>query len=192
MKCASPNLAPILATALLLLPARSEAVLAQSAGGAILNYPASYFSGVQLNTAYDMVTRLPGFVFTDTTPTQRGFAGTAGNVLVNGARPTSKTDMLSQLLQRIPAAQVDRVEVIRGGAPGIDMQDLPVVANVILKRSDQSHVIATLFNTVFFDGEVAPGGSVEFTGRAGENNYDVTLSRIARVMTTPPVTASAP
>ena len=174
------NLAPTLATALLLLPARSEAVLAQNAGGAILNYPASYFSGVQLNTAYDMVTRLPGFVFTDTTPTQRGFAGTAGNVLVNGARPTSKTDILSQLLQRIPAAQVDRVEVIRGGAPGIDMQDLPVVANVILKRSDQSHVIATLFDTVFFDGEVAPGGSVEFTGRAGVNNYDVTLSRIAQ------------
>ncbi|MGZ5927887.1 MAG: TonB-dependent receptor plug domain-containing protein [Rhizomicrobium sp.] len=157
-----------------------ETVWAQAAGDAILVYPATSFAGVELNTAYDMIQRLPGFVFADTTPTQRGFAGTAGNVLVNGLRPTSKTDILSQVLQRIPASEVDSIQVIRGGAPGIDMQDLPVVANVILKRPDQNHVIATLFNSIFFDGELAPGGSVEFTGRTGANAYDLTLSRIAQ------------
>jgi hypothetical protein len=149
-------------------------------GGAVLTYSASQFAGVELNTAYDMIIRLPGFVFTDTLPTQRGFAGTAGNVLINGARPTSKTDILSQVLQRIPASQVDHIDVIRGGAPGIDMRDLPVVANVVLKQPDQNQVIVNAFNTVFFDGEVAPGGSVEFSGRSGNNSYDLTLSRIAQ------------
>lgn len=149
-------------------------------GGAVLTYSASQFAGVELNTAYDMVIRLPGFVFTDTISTQRGFAGTAGNVLVNGSRPASKTDILSQVLQRIPASQVDHIDVIRGGAPGIDMQDLPVVANVVLKQPDQNQVIATVFNTVFFDGEVAPGGSLEFNGRSGDNSYGLTLSRIAQ------------
>src|ERR1700744_5862213 len=58
-----------------------------AATGAMLVYPASYFAGAQLNTAYDMVTRLPGFVFTDTNTQQRGYAGSMGNVFINGAPP---------------------------------------------------------------------------------------------------------
>ena len=91
-----------------------------------------------------MVTRVPGFVFIDTDTTKRGFAAASGNVLVDGVRPSSKTDMLSAVLDRIPASRVDRIEVIRGGAPGIDMQGQTVVANVILKQADETHVIATL------------------------------------------------
>ncbi len=63
-----------------------------------------------------MVDRLPGFTM-DTGTSARGFAGTAGNVLVDGARPTAKTDDLSAILDRIPAAAIDHIEVIRGGAP---------------------------------------------------------------------------
>src|SRR6185437_15390643 len=83
--------------------------------GAALTYPASYFTGMELNTAHDMVTRLPGFVFIDTDTTKRGFAGSAGNVLVDGVRPASKTDTLSAVLDRIALSRVDHIEVIRGG-----------------------------------------------------------------------------
>ncbi len=147
-------------------------------GGAVLVYPASSFAGVELNTAHDMVTRLPGFVFIDTDTTKRGFESSAGNVLVDGVRPSSKTDKLSAVLDRIAISRVDRIEVIRGGAPGIDMQGQTVVANVILKRADDSQVIATLTNTVYGDGHQGPGGSVEFNRRVGDNSYDLTLSRI--------------
>ena len=85
------------------------------------------------NTAYDMIGRLPGFTFDDGN-TARGFAGTAGNVLIDGQRPTSKSDDLQSILQRIPASDVDHIEVIRGGAPGIDMQGQTVIANVIRKK----------------------------------------------------------
>ena len=98
--------------------------------GAILIYPASSFADAEFNTAHDMVTRLPGFVFIDTDTTQRGFAGSAGNVLINGVRPASKTDILSAVLDRIAISRVDRIEVIRGSAPGIDMQGQTVIANI--------------------------------------------------------------
>src|SRR5579863_8813761 len=145
--------------------------------GAVLVYPASYFAGIELNTVRDMVTRVPGFVFIDTDTTKRGFAAASGNVLVNGVRPSSKTDLLSAVLDRIAISRVDRIEVIRGSAPGIDMQGQTVVANVILKQADETRIIATLTNTAYGDGHQGPGGSIEFNRRAGDNVYDVTLSR---------------
>ena len=41
----------------------------------------------------------------------RGFAGAAGNVVINGQRPSSKSDTLETMLARIPASRVLRVEV---------------------------------------------------------------------------------
>src|ERR1700733_4017049 len=148
-----------------------------AATGAMLVYPASYFAGAQRNTAYDMVTRLPGFVFTDPNTKQRGYAGSMGNVFINGAPPASKTDVLSSVLTRISIADVDRIEVIRGGAPGIDMQGLTVIANVILKRG-ANHVIVTLADTIYGDGHQGPAASAEFKGSWGDKTYDLQLSRI--------------
>src|SRR5690348_6379601 len=57
-------------------------------------YDATFFSQYAPRTAYDIVQRVPGFQL-DLGATQtnqgtvdvRGFAGTAGNVVINGARP---------------------------------------------------------------------------------------------------------
>src|SRR5258708_668248 len=96
-------------------------------------YPASFFTDARPATAYDMVSRWRGFSL-DPGWSERGLAGPAGNVLVDGARPTAKTDDLSSILQRIPAANVERIDVIHGGAPGIDMQGQTVVANVVTRK----------------------------------------------------------
>jgi len=146
--------------------------------GAVLVYPASYFDGIELNTARDMIARVPGFVFIDTDTTKRGFGASSGNVLIDSVRPSSKTDTLSSVLDRIPRSRVERIEVIRGSAPGIDMQGQTVVANVVLKRSDETHVIATLMDTIYGDGHQGPGASVELTTHLGESTYDLMLSRI--------------
>ena len=146
--------------------------------GAVLVYPAGYFDGIELNTARDMIARVPGFVFIDTDTTKRGFGASSGNVLIDSVRPSSKTDMLSSVLDRIPRSRVERIEVIRGSAPGIDMQGQTVVANVVLKRSDETHVIATLMDTIYGDGHQGPAASVELTTRLGESTYDLMLSRI--------------
>ena len=89
--------------------------------GAVLVYPVSYFDGIELNTVRDMIIRVPGFVFIDTDTSKRGFGASSGNVLVDSVRPSSKTDTLGSVLDRIPRSRVDRIEIIRGSAPGIDM-----------------------------------------------------------------------
>ena len=92
-----------------------------SAAASVISYPASFFAAMRPDRAYDMVLRLPGFTFDDGSAV-RGLAGAAGNVLIDGQRPSSKTDDLVAILQRIPAAQVARIDLIRGGQTGIDMQ----------------------------------------------------------------------
>jgi len=64
----------------------------------------------------------------------RGYEGAAGNVLVDGQRPAAKTDTLDAILRRIPTSSVSHIEIIRGGASGVDMQGRSVLANVVLKK----------------------------------------------------------
>jgi outer membrane receptor for ferrienterochelin and colicin len=97
-------------------------------------YPPAFFARFRPNTALDMVQRLPGFTF-DGGTSERGFSGTAGNVLLDGERPPSRSDSLSSVLSRIPASSVERVDIIRGGAPGIDMQGRAIMANVIRRKN---------------------------------------------------------
>src|SRR3954471_18704845 len=105
-------------------------------------YPPSFFADARPATALDMVNRLPGFSLdTGTGTAVRGFAGTAGNALVDGARPTAKNDDLFTILGRIPAASVERIELIRGSAPGIDMQGQSVVANIVRKKEDSNQIV---------------------------------------------------
>src|SRR5665213_449610 len=83
---------------------------------AVTSYPPEFFAAAQPTTALDMVVLLPGFTF-DRGDTVRGFGGAAGNVLIDGARPASKDDGLAQVLRRVPARSVLRIDVIRGSAP---------------------------------------------------------------------------
>lgn len=107
-----------------------ETVPIQGAGS-VVRYDADFFKTFQVNSAYDMVQRVPGFVF-DAGESARGFAGTAGNVVIDGQRPASKAD-LGNTLSNINAAQVDHVELITGGAPGIDMHGQRQIVNVVRK-----------------------------------------------------------
>src|SRR3546814_9939515 len=84
-----------------------------------------------------MVLRVPGFTIVESDADVRGYAGATGNVLFDGARPTSKRADTSALLKRIPAHAVERIELIHAGAPGIDMGGYAVLANVV-RRSEAS------------------------------------------------------
>src|SRR6266496_769768 len=140
-----------------------------SAPSASNSYPASYFALARPNTAFDMIARLPGFTF-DPGQSVRGFAGAAGNVLIDGERPPTKADTLDDILKRIPASSVERIEVIRGGAPGIDMQGRTVLANVILVHTARTEMTATGITNVYTDGRVLPAGQFEFTRRNGDRS----------------------
>jgi hypothetical protein len=157
-----------------------KALAAASDDGAVLAYDRAFFAASQPATAYDMIERLPAFQFDDGSDV-RGFAGAAGNVLIDGARPTAKTDDLESILSRIPASQVTRIMIIRGGAPGIDMQGQSVVANVILTHAAETTLIATAENTYFGDGHDTPGGSLHLSHSAGQSTYNLTLTRYSSI-----------
>lgn len=139
-------------------PDAAAAPAAESQG--VSAYPPAFFAAAQPATAFDMITRLPGFSF-DGGSGVRGFAGAAGNVLINGERPTTKSDDLQSILRRIPASQVARVDVVRGGAPGIDMQGKTIIANVILKTGDSVTGLVGVANTFVWDGRRAPALRLE-------------------------------
>jgi len=98
----------------------------------VVDYATEFFSRYQPSTALDMVQQLPGFQLDDGDRT-RGYGSAAGNILINGRRPSAKQASPSSILARIPANQVERIELIRGQVGGIDMLGQSTLANIILQ-----------------------------------------------------------
>ena len=145
-----------------------------AAAGAIV-YPPSFFAQYRPVTAMDMIQRLPGFTFAKGDEV-RGFGGAAGNVLIDGERPSTKSIALDQLLGRIPVSSVERVELIRGGAPGIDMQGQSVVANVIRRTTASSSIAVQHLTKPYTNGFVGIVPRVEGNLRRGGLALDGLLS----------------
>jgi len=137
----------------------------------VISYPVSFFAGQQVANANEMLARLPGFSL-ETGDSVRGFEGAAGNVIVDGQRPTSKTDTLDQILTRIPIGQIERIDVIRGGAPGIDMQGKTVIANVIRKSGASFRGLYAVANNHLWDGRNMHGMRVELSGGDGTRTWE--------------------
>ena len=153
----------------------SQAPLADASQRGVLVFTPDFFAAQRPNTALDMVNRVPGFSI-DNGSGARGFEGAVGNVLINNNRPASKNDSGSNVLGRTLANQVERIELIRGGAPGIDMQGYSVVVNVILKTTDSRQSILTWNAMLFEGGHDIYGGSYQFTQNKGDRSWGVTLS----------------
>lgn len=153
----------------------ASTVAVDTARTGVLVFAPDFFAEQQPNTALDMVNRVPGFSVEDGSGS-RGFEGAVGNVLINGARPASKNDTGSNVLSRTPAGQVERIELVRGGAPGIDMQGYSVVANVILKSERSRQHTLTTYASLFDGGQDLYGVNYQFTARDGERSWGLTLS----------------
>jgi hypothetical protein len=142
----------------------------------VLIFEPAFFADSRPDTALDMIARLPGFGLDTGDSDTRGLAGTAGNVLIDGARPSTKSDSLDQILRRISAAGVARVELIRGGAPGIDMQGRSVVANVILVRTVVTERVIEANAYFYPDGYVGPVLAARWSRREGDNQIEGSIN----------------
>ena len=98
----------------------------------VVTYSANFFQRYQPNSALDMVQRVPGFQIDDG-DNKRGFGAASGNVLINDRYPSAKQDEASRILERIPASQVERIDLIRGQVRGIDLRAKTVVVSIILR-----------------------------------------------------------
>ena len=117
------------------------------------SYDAAFFLRFAPRTALDMVGQLPGFALDVGNTSVRGFSQAAGNVVIDGARPSSKTETLESALARIPARRVQRIEVGRGDQFGSDYATKSQVANIVLTSGGG------------FDGSVTGSLRRRFTGK---------------------------
>lgn len=101
----------------------------------VTRYDAAYFAPFAPNTALDIVRRVPGFAIEQSDDEVRGFSGAAGNVVIGGARPSSKSESLGEILSRIPASRVLRVELGPGDLYGSDYAGKSQVLNLVLSQA---------------------------------------------------------
>jgi len=135
---------------------------ASPSADAPLVYAPEFFAQANPRTALDMVTRVPGFTL-DEGGDARGFGGNSGNVLIDGERPSTKSESLRSILLRIPAAGVERLELIRGAAAGLDAAGQAVILNVVRKPRPLEGVAE--LESLFFDDAARPNASLAMTFR---------------------------
>ena len=154
-------------------PVASTAPSNASASGQVVIYKPDYFAQFQVLTAMDMVSHIPGFGFSSGDDSARGFAGSAGNVLIDGQRPATKGD-LGDIIGNIPASQVDHVELIIGGAPGIDMQGYTQIVNVVRKADGKPSLTLDAGVKMFRQGRTT--GDVSFAYSANRHGRQTDIS----------------
>jgi hypothetical protein len=132
MSTAGNAMRRIACLALVCLAAAGAANVQAAARAVVQSYDASFFAPFTPQTALDMVNRLPGFVL-DSGTELRGFANAAGNVLLDGEPPSSKSGGVLEALSRVPAAQVVRIELVQGG-DGSQGSGATVLANVVRRE----------------------------------------------------------
>ncbi|WP_375549716.1 TonB-dependent receptor [Oceanicaulis alexandrii] len=129
--------------------------------GVVLSYEPDFFADYNPQTALDLVSRVPGFDLQGGNG-GRGLDSALGNVLIDGRRPSSKAGVTT-LLQRLPAATVLKVELIRSPIPGIDMAGQDQVVNVITDRSGGWSGAWNGEGRLFESGRLVPRGEASMT-----------------------------
>jgi len=136
--------AGLLAGAVLAHPtlAQAQSAPAPSAGPAVAPLPMSAATAKRIylpadfarfapQTAYDMLQQVPGFTIRSVDQ-ERGLGQASENVLINGERIANKSGGAIDELRKVPAANVERIELVDAASLGIAGL-IGQVANVIVK-----------------------------------------------------------
>lgn len=127
------------------LPAYGQKTTA-TGDGSIVTYDKEYFVSYAPVTLLDMLERVPGVPEIlnknrqqrrgggANSQGERGFGSGGDQILIDGKRLAGKANNIEDTLGRISSAQVDRVELIRGAAEGLDVQSQGLVVNIILSE----------------------------------------------------------
>ncbi len=157
-------IAPVIAHAQAIESAPSSQTIATTR-----SFPPEFFAAYAPVTALDMVERLPGFTIEENDD-RRGFGENLINVLIDGDRPSTKSETLRQILARIPATQVDRIELSeQAGADG-ETRGVGQVVNVVRKTG------SALSGTY--------EGNVRFGTRYGVTGFTTASATLKRGVTT--------
>jgi hypothetical protein len=152
-----------ISVAALMAGAATAPAFAQEAQADNVTYAATFFAEFNPQSALDIVQRTPGFSL-DEGSNVRGFGGAAGNVLIDGARPSVKGGGLRAYLERIPAEQVLEVRLIRN-AQTAEAQGQAVILDII-RRPVETSLAWDLHAERSGEGPVVAFGSATLAGAA--------------------------
>lgn len=161
---------------------------------ATVRYPASYFAQYEPYSVSDMLNRIPGItVAQGGGPGPQGGPGSSGGsdrrglgsgedqVLINGRRLAGKENEGNQQLSRIPASQVDYIEIIRGTSGDLDVRGGSQVINIVLIASDNRNSIAFEVNTDHYhNNKFQPGAKIALNGQRSQFTYFLSAEREPR------------
>ena len=154
-------------------------VSADADGDDTIRYDKDYFERYAPANAEDMLRRVPGVsIILDAAKDiqERGFGSGGDQILLNGRRMPGKQSDVLTTVRRIPAADVERVELLQGASAG-DVQSKGTMVNIVLKRGaglrgSGSYELNMRFNDRFRGGV---DGQLVYSGAALGGAYTVTL-----------------
>jgi outer membrane receptor for ferrienterochelin and colicins len=165
----------------------SASALAQepTTSDSTVTYPAEFFAQYEPFSVNDMLDRIPGISVargnsgggdggpgSSSGANRRGLGLGGDQILINGRRTTGKENEGNSQLSRIPANQVQYIEIIRGTSGNLDVRGGSQVINIVLLEAESSSSIAYEINADHLhDGELKPGGKVSLTGQRGALDY---------------------
>lgn len=165
-----------------------------TADDSTVTYPSSYFAQFQPYSVNDMLDRIPGITVargggagggggpgSSGGSNRRGLGGGGDQVLINGRRIAGKENEGNSQLSRIPASQVDYIEIIRGTSGDLDVRGASQVINIVLLEAESSSSVAYEVNMDHYhDGKYQGGAKASLTGQRGAFNYFVSGEREPR------------
>jgi hypothetical protein len=162
-----------------ILPSQARAQAAPVAPAPVANkriFVAADFARFSPRTALDMLRQVPGFSIRKPDE-ERGLGQASENVLINGARINNKSGGAADELSRVPAGNVERIEIVEAaslGIAGLTGQ----VANVIVKAQKASSGQFE-WNPTFRAHYAEPewlGGSISYSGQSGPVEYNFSVN----------------
>lgn len=144
-------------------------------------YEAEFFSQYNPLTATDMLERIPGINLSSigtSDEDERGL-GTGGNLLFNGQRLAGKDNSAQDQLDRLPANEVQRIEIIRDTSGELNVRGASEVINIVLvEAQSRSSTTVKLVNRLNHDDTFETGGSVGWSHQNGNFLALVNLEQI--------------
>jgi outer membrane receptor for ferrienterochelin and colicin len=152
-------------------------------GDSNVRYPADFFAEYGPVSANDMLSRIPGInLALESNEQRRGNQvdrglGDSSQILINGKRMAGKANEARAQLDRITAAQVDYIEIVRGTSGSLDVRNTSgQLVNIVLRESFSTTSLATEMGLVrFHDGQVEPTGNLSVSGQRGLLQYLLSL-----------------
>ena len=160
-----------------------------------ITYPASFFTQYSPISVNDMLDRIPGINVARGDNNGNGNSGVGNNnnnggpgssgganrrglglggdqVLINGRRITGKENEGNSQLSRIPASQVQYIEIIRGTSGDLEVRGGNQVINIVMLETESRSTVSYELNTSRYqDGRIIPGGKAVLNGQNGGFEY---------------------